>query len=163
MCPKLGPLTLPSGAKRHRESTSSSSSWWFWHKTAAFSTEQCTSSSLFSRFEVSWGGSNHSLKNYGFLCDTMFSSHVLMHTNHLAMKCIIIITQDCWIRNTAGVQGVFEESLVWSNILWPILHNQYFIYWGGLWGQTCCSVIDGKLQLKHASAKKSDMNKNKKH
>ena len=69
----------PSGAKKHRESTepesrqitaerfffiSSSSSnglvqiyvtlsRWFLDKTAAFSTEQCTNSSLFSRFEVS--------------------------------------------------------------------------------------------------------------
>ena len=43
------------------------------------------------RFEVSWGGSNWSLKNYGFI---------------------------------------------------------------SLWGQTCCSVIDGKLQLKHAPASK---------
>jgi len=44
------------------------------HKTAAFSTEQCTSPSHFSMFEVSRGGSNCSLKNYGFLCDVIFSS-----------------------------------------------------------------------------------------
>jgi len=35
-----------------------------------------------------------------------------------------------------------------------------YIYWGSLWGQTCCSVIDGKLQFKHApAAKKYDINK----
>ena len=49
------------------------------HKTAAFFTEQCTSPSLFYRFEVSQGSSNRSLKSYG--------SHVHMHTNHLATKC----------------------------------------------------------------------------
>jgi len=55
------------------------------------------------------------------------------------------------------VWEVFEESLVWSMILQPILHRKPV---RGL--ETCCSVIDGKLQLKHASAaKKSDMNKNK--
>ena len=71
----------PSGAKKHRESTkpekvtrppnvslSSSSdglvqicvtlSRWFSHKTAAFFTEQCTSSSLSSRFEVTRGDSD---------------------------------------------------------------------------------------------------------
>ena len=50
-------------------------------------TEQCTSPSLFSRFEVTRGNSNRSLKNYGFLYDAIFSSHVRMCTNHLATKC----------------------------------------------------------------------------
>ena len=99
-----------SGAKKHRESTepeslqtakmsSSSSSSdglvqisetlsrWFLHKTAAFSTEQCTSPSLLSRFEVSEGSSNSSLKNYSFLCDAIFFSRVHMCTIHLATKC----------------------------------------------------------------------------
>jgi len=40
--------------------------------TALF-TEQCTSPSLFSRFEVTRGDSNRSLKNCGFLYDTVFS------------------------------------------------------------------------------------------
>ena len=62
----------------------------------------------FSRFEDARGDSNRSLKNYGFLYDAIFSSRVRMHPNHLATKCI---TQDCWIRNTVGVRGVFEESL----------------------------------------------------
>ena len=60
---------------------------WFSHKTAAFFTEQCTSPSLFSRFEVTRGDSNRSLKNYGFLYDAIFSSRVRMRTNHLATKC----------------------------------------------------------------------------
>ena len=72
-----------------------------------------------------------------------FSSRVRMRTNHLATKCNYI-TQDCWIGNTVGVRGMFEESL------W--LFSQYCI--GSLWGETCCSVIDGKLQLKHESAAK---------
>ena len=124
-------------------------SWWFSHKTAAFFTEQCTSPLLFSRFEVTRGDSNRSLKNYGFLCDAIFSSRVRMHTNHLARN--VIIMQDCWIGNTVGVRGVFEESL------W--FFSQYCIE--SLSGETCCFLIDGKLQLKHASAaKESDMNKN---
>jgi len=36
--------------------------------------------------------------------------------------------------------------------------GQWFFYWGSVWGQTRCSVID-KLQLKHA---KSYLNKSKK-
>ena len=148
----------PSGAKKHREGTeqeshqmakmffsssssSSSSSdglvqihvtlsWRFSHKTAAFFTERCTSPSLFSSFEVTWGDSNCSLKNYGFLYDAIFSSCTRMRTNHLATKCIYF-SQDCWIRNTVGMRGVFEESL------W--FFSQYCI--GSLWGETCCSVI----------------------
>jgi len=73
------------------------------HKTAAFFTEQCTSPSLFSRFEVTRGNSNRSLKNYGFLYDAIFSSHVRMRTNHQRNE---IIMQDCLIRNTVGVWGV---------------------------------------------------------
>jgi len=60
---------------------------WFLHKTAAFFTEQCTSPSLFSRFEVTQGDSNHSLKNYGFLDNAIFLFTWCMHINHLATKC----------------------------------------------------------------------------
>jgi len=45
---------------------------WFSHKTAAFPTEQCTSPSLFSRFEVSQGSLNCSLENYGLPCNAIF-------------------------------------------------------------------------------------------
>jgi len=41
------------------------------HKIAFF-TEQCTSPSLFSRFEVTRDYLNCSLKNYGFLYDAIF-------------------------------------------------------------------------------------------
>ena len=47
-------------------------------------TEQCTSSSLFSRFEVTQGNSNRSLKNYGFLYDAIFFPRVRMRINYLA-------------------------------------------------------------------------------
>ena len=55
-------------------------SWLFSHKTAPFYTEQCTSPLLFHNFEVSWGGSNWSLKNYGFIaipfCSQLAASHL---------------------------------------------------------------------------------------
>jgi len=158
----------PSGAKRHRESTESESHqtakmfffffFFFFFRRASsnlhhsFTMVFTQNSSIFhwavhqpiafSRFEVTWGDSNRPLKNYGFLNDAIFSSHVCMRTNHLATY-----TQGCWIRNTVGVQGVFEESQVW---LWFL--SQYCI--GSLWEETCCSVIDGKLQLIHTSAAK---------
>jgi len=47
------------------------------------------------------------------------------------------------------VDSVFEEILVNDSSA-----NTAYIYWRSLWGQTCCSVIDGKLQLKHAPAAK---------
>ena len=39
---------------------------WFTHETAAFSTEQYITPSLFHNFEVSQGACSHSLKHYGF-------------------------------------------------------------------------------------------------
>ena len=123
----------PSGAKKHRESTEPEShqtakmffflffsffsssdglvqscmtlSRWFSHKTATFFTEQCTSPSLFSRFEVTRGNLKRSLKNYGFLYDAIFSSCVRMHTNHLPMKC------NYYARLLTWCVGEFEQSL----------------------------------------------------
>jgi len=61
----------PNGAKKHRASSNLRDS--CSHETAAFFTEQCTSPSLFHRFEVSRGDSNYSLKNYGFLYAIFFT------------------------------------------------------------------------------------------
>jgi len=65
------------------------------HKTASFYTEQCISSSLCHNFEVSQGGSNQLLKNYGFICYTIFftCTHV-----HKALS-NVIVTRECWITN----------------------------------------------------------------
>ena len=99
----------PSGAKKHRKSSEPESHQTFWFGT--FAPAHCPLLSLqpiafFSTFEVSRGGLNYLLKNYGFLCDAMF---FFMRTDHLEMKLLLRN-----IRNTVGVQGVFEESLVWS-------------------------------------------------
>ena len=72
-------------------------SWWFLHKTAAFYTEQCTSLLLLHNFEVSQGGLNQSLNNYGFYCDAIFFTCIHAHKS-LSNETILI--QDCWIRNT---------------------------------------------------------------
>jgi len=99
----------PNGARKHRESTQPNSSKtaklffffflsfflssdglaqhcvnlsrWFTHETAAFSTEQCTTPSLFHNFEVSQGARSHSLKHYGFEFGTPFSLFVLAHAH----------------------------------------------------------------------------------
>ena len=51
----------------------------FSHKTAAFYTEQCTSPLLSHNFEFSWGGSNRSLLNYCFICNTIFLTFTHAH------------------------------------------------------------------------------------
>ena len=99
----------PTGARKHRESTQPNSSKtaklffflllsfflssdglaqycvnlsrWFTHETAAFSTEQCTTPSLFHNFEASLGACSHSLKHYGFQFGTPFSLFVLTHAH----------------------------------------------------------------------------------
>ena len=72
-----------------------------------------------------------------------------------------IITQDRWIRNMVGVHG--DRERLCHPLLTRCLNrflvrdssaNIAYIYWRSLWGETCCSVIDGKLQLKHAPAAK---------
>ena len=54
---------------------------WFTHETAAFSTEQYITPSLFHNFEVSQGACSHSLKHYGFQFGTPFSLFVLAHAH----------------------------------------------------------------------------------
>ena len=92
---------------------------WFSHKTVAFSTEQCTSPSLFPGLKSHEAGKTaHWRTMASFVMP--FSLHVYTCTQSTQWQ-NVIITQDCWIRNTIGVQGVFEESLVWTMILQPML------------------------------------------
>jgi len=45
---------------------------WFTHETAAFSTEQYSTPSLFHNFEVSQGARSHSLKHHAWLPSRVF-------------------------------------------------------------------------------------------
>jgi len=54
---------------------------WFTHETAAFSTKQCTTPSLFHNFEALQGARSHSLKHYGFQFGMPFSLFVLTHAH----------------------------------------------------------------------------------
>ena len=143
---------------------------WFLHKPAAYHTEQCTSPSLFHYFEVTRGGSKWSLKSYGFISDAIFKN--CMHA-HKSLSNETIIIQDRWIRNMVACMKTGRESL-WHPLLNLCLKracmvndssaNTAYIYWGSRCGQTCCFVVDGKFQLKHAPAsKRSDINKTQKH
>ena len=128
---------------------------WFSHKTAAFYTKQCTIPSLFHNFEVPQSGRTCQWRTMASFAMPL-SSLVRMRTNHLAMKQFLFRIVELDIRLCAWRQGeslvsivdsVFEESLVHDSS-----SNTVYIYWGILWGQTCWSVIDGDLQLKHAPA-----------
>ena len=76
---------------------------------------------------------------------------------HKSLSNETIITLDCWIRNmvvcmkTGRVFGIHSDSVFEDSLVSDFSANTY---WGSLWGRTCCSVIDGKLQLKHAPASK---------
>ena len=132
----------PSGAKKHCESTKPESrqmakmfffllllllqtGWfkfaWLFHmvfaQNSSISTEQCTSPSLFPGFMRRFEPLTEEL---WFPLWHHFFFHVYACTQ-ITWQLNVIITQDCWIRNTVGVRGVFEESLVWSMILQPIL------------------------------------------
>ena len=76
---------------------------------------------FFYSFEVSRGSSNQSLKNYGFICDAIFSSLVCMHTNHLS------IIKDCWIRNMVMCMKTGSWLSVWTEPgQW--FFSQYYIH-----------------------------------
>ena len=72
-------------------------------------------------------------------------------------NCIIIFNNNTVVMHTSRFWACsWCAGSVWIE---PGLANDSsastaYTYWGSLWGQTCCSVIDGKLQLKHASAAK---------
>ena len=79
----------------------------------------------------------------------------------------VFITHDHWSRNTVSV--LETERVGFVNPCWLIavtdvwisdtLAHISYIYWGSLWRQTfCCSVIEGKLQLKHAPATDKKVN-----
>ena len=101
----------PSGAEKHHESSEPQSSKttkmfffllssdglaqycvnlsrWFMHETAAFYTEQCTTPSLFHKFEVSQGARSHSLKNYGFQ-SLSNDTKLLLKIAEIEMRCVV--------------------------------------------------------------------------
>ena len=124
--------------------------WWFSHRTAAFSTEQCTSPLLFLQ---AWSLTRwfKPLTEYLWLplwCHS-FLTCVHMRTNQ---QRIIIIMQDCWIRNTVGVQGVLEKRLVRSMILQPILHAST---------EVICDSLAALCDGWQTAAKRSDLNRKK--
>ena len=67
---------------------------------------------------------------------------------------------DCWIRNMEKKHEDRESR--WHPLLTQCLKslasdssaNTAYIYSGNLWRQTCCSAVDGKLQLIHAPGDK---------
>ena len=105
-------------------------------------------------FTASRGSSNQSLKNYGFINNTIFKTS--MHTHkRLAIKQLLFkIAELCAWRQ--GKSGIHCWLSVWREpgLVNDSSANTTYIYWGSLQEQTCCSVIDGNLQPKHASAAK---------
>jgi len=55
---------------------------------------------------------------------------------------------------TGSLSSIDDWSLNRACMVNDSSANIAYIYWGSLWRQTCCSLIDGKLQLKHVLAAK---------
>ena len=129
------------------------------HKTAAFYTEQCTGPSLFHK--LIWRQFKLVTEELWLISDTIFFTCTHAHksfsneTKTIQVQfCAWRVEESvihCWlgvgtvIRCWLGLGTVINDSSA------NILHTSY---WESLWGQTCCSVIDAKLQLKHACASK---------
>ena len=82
----------------------------FLHKMAAFFTKQCTSPSLFSRFEVTRGDSNCSLKNYGFLYDSSVHNstlHLFDVERYVGWGCIL----NCFMLSSLPCFYAFADLL----------------------------------------------------
>ena len=140
----------PSGAKKHCKSTEPESCqtakmfffffffffffrWASWNLhdslTMVFTqnrrifTEQCISPSLFSRFEVTRGISNHSPKNYGFLCDAIFlhmytciqvvdtHTRVQIKTNKNGTKQLSTVTNEHYNTNRAEIEYSTNQEI----------------------------------------------------
>ena len=108
--------------------------WCFSQKTAAFFTEQCTSPSLF--FQV---------RSYIGRFEPLTEELWLPSRHHVFFTCLHVHKSPSNEMSLFHNIAELEILLVW-------FFSQYCI--GSLWGETCCSIIDGKLQLKHASAAK---------
>ena len=158
---------MPSGVIKHQKSTKPESllflqtgllkSVWLFHN--GFCTKQ-------QHFTLS---SAQTLKSYGavqtshwrtvlwLLCDAI-SSFVCMHTNHLVMKGISLKIAALEIQSVyVELQGEALSSLVGSTFeqmpsQWFFRQYCIYNYSVSLWEQIWCSVVDGKLQLKHAPA-----------
>ena len=107
-------------------------------QSTAFYTEQHTHPLLFYNFEVLWGTSNQSRRNFGFICKAI-SSLVHMHTKHLATK-----RQDHWFYGVCGNREKIHHHC-WLSV-WQMpgqwLFSKYCIgLLRSMWGQMCCSVI----------------------
>ena len=132
----------PSGAKKHRESTEPEShqmakmffflSFFFFFSSSSSSSSsdglvqiRVTLSRWFSQNSSIFHWAVHqpiaffqplTVKNYGFLCDAIFSSLVRMRTNHLATKCNYYAGLEIpWCAGSVGRKPV---------ILQPILHRK---------------------------------------
>ena len=140
----------PNGARKHRESTqpnSSKTAKFFFifflsffrrassilrqpltlvHETAAFSTEQCTTPSLFHNFEASQGARSHSLKHYGFQFGTPFSLFVLTHA-HLKITSQYALLSS---KDSHQLQKRFSVIDTWKQLQFPCCHKGWSrSYW----------------------------------
>jgi len=143
---------------RHTFSNCLSISQSFSHNTAALYTEQCTSPLLFTTlksYKVVQTGHWRTMASFLKPFSSLVCMHTCMGTNEPwpYKRYIIIVTTDHWSRNTISVFGdrerlssIVDSVFEWMSSQWSLANTAY-IYWGTLWGQTCCSVIDGKLQL----------------
>ena len=77
------------------------------HETAAFSTEQCTTPSLFHNFEASQGARSHSLKHYGFQF-FFFSMHVT-NLPGLSLRICILQAVKYWRWEQPGNRAIIES------------------------------------------------------
>ena len=114
---------------------------WFSHKTAAFYTEQCISPSLFLQL-LSLMRQFKRFKEELWLhlwCHFLhlYACAPVWWGTHEPWTLVVICNKDCWSRNTVST---CLETGVWTDVT-----NTACLYWGSLWRQTCCSVIDGKL------------------
>ena len=93
-------------------------------QTAAFYTEQCTSPSLFQNFEVSRGGLNQWLKNYGFIYNALFFTCMHAHKSLGNEMYLLLKIADLKIQLMCMETGRALSSIVAClRILQPILHT----------------------------------------
>ena len=149
---------------RQASSNCENLSWWFFHRAAAFYTEQCTSSSLFRNFDDSWGSLNHSPENYGFISNAIFKN--CMHAHRLLSNendyysrllnwkygCVHEERESLWHHCVWREPGQWSFSQYCIHLLRKPMRTDLLLY-GGCWTSvqacTCFKKQWHKQDLKH--------------
>ena len=111
---------------------------WLFHNGFRIKQQHFTLSSapahlLFHNYEVSWGASEP------------VKEEIWLQARHHFLHLYSLSNETYLLRKIAELEIQWYAWRVWTEpgLVNDSSANTAYVYWGSLWGQTCCSVIDG--------------------